>query len=134
MPAHRSESSWLPLARQVIRQESAGLSALAEALDENFDQAVRTILAVKAQLIVTGLGKSGLVARKIAATMTSTGTPAVFIHPVEGLHGDLGIVSPGHALLVISKSGNTEELAHFVEHFRRRGGGQVITITEKPAS
>lgn len=118
----------------MVREEAAGLSALAEGLDERFDQAVRTILELRGQLITTGLGKSALVARKIAATLTSTGTAAVYIHPVEGLHGDLGIVSQDNGLVALSKSGNTEELGRFVEHFRRRGGGPVIVMTEKPAS
>lgn len=130
----KQKQTWLALARRVVRDEADGLAALERALDERFDRAVQVILALRGQLIVTGLGKSGLVARKIAATLASTGTPAVYMHPVEGLHGDLGIVSQDDGLLVLSKSGNTEELAHFAEHFRRRGGGEVIAMTEKPAS
>ncbi|HUW81253.1 MAG TPA: KpsF/GutQ family sugar-phosphate isomerase [Phycisphaerae bacterium] len=134
MAGSKTTTSWLALARRVIGDEADGLQALRDALDERFDRVVEAILNLRGQLIVTGLGKSGLVARKIAATLTSTGTPAVTMHPVEGLHGDLGIVSHDDGLLVLSKSGNTEELARFVEHFRRRGGGVVIAVTEKAAS
>jgi arabinose-5-phosphate isomerase len=83
-------------------------------------------------LIVTGIGKSGLIARKAAATFSSTGTPAVFMHPVEGVHGDLGLVEPDANLLALSKSGHTDELVRFVGHFRRIGG-HVIAVCEDTA-
>lgn len=86
-------------------------------------------------MIVTGIGKSGLIARKAAATLASTGTPAMFMHPVEGVHGDLGAVSPGAVLLALSKSGCTEELVRFVQHFRRvSDAGHVIAVCENATS
>jgi arabinose-5-phosphate isomerase len=81
------------------------------------------------QVVVSGLGKSGNIAQKIAASLTSTGTPAVYMHPVEALHGDLGIVTDRHCLIALSRSGNTEEMLRFVAHFRRLGG-PVIGITQ----
>ncbi len=110
------------LARQIVRQEAGALVKLADALDEAFDAAVDTILNHPGQLMVTGLGKSGLIGRKIAATLTSTGTPAVSIHPVEGLHGDLGIVNRDNVLLALSKSGQTDELIRLVVQFKQLGG------------
>jgi len=94
-----------------------------------FQVAVNKIQFLRDQVIVTGIGKSGLIARKAAATLSSTGTPAVFMHPVEGLHGDLGLVRSGAILLALSKSGHTEELVRFVGHFRRVGG-EVIAVCE----
>lgn len=117
--------SHLELARQVITEEGQALSKLAAELDEKFDQAV-TALAGAKQVICSGLGKSGNIAQKMAATFTSTGTPAVYMHPVEALHGDLGIVSSEHALIALSRSGNTEEMVRFVNHFRRLGGSVVV--------
>jgi arabinose-5-phosphate isomerase len=110
------------LARQVIRHEAEALGLLADSLGKAFEEAVRLVLNHAGQLMITGLGKSGLVGRKIAATLTSTGTPAVWIHPVEGLHGDLGIVTRDNVLLAMSKSGQTEELLRFVLYFRQLGG------------
>ncbi|MFH1419951.1 MAG: KpsF/GutQ family sugar-phosphate isomerase [Planctomycetota bacterium] len=119
----------IELARGIISEQSVALAALAEAVGESFQRAVLRILHSNSQVIVTGIGKSGLIARKAAATFASTGTPAVFMHPVEGLHGDLGLVGDDATLLALSKSGHTEELVKFVGHFRRLGGG-VISVCE----
>jgi arabinose-5-phosphate isomerase len=105
--------------------------ALAEAerrLDERFARAVDLIAAASGRVIVTGVGKSGIVGRKIAATLTSTGTPATFVHPVESVHGDLGIVGPDDVALMLSKSGETEELLPLLEHLKRHGV-RVIAFT-----
>ena len=118
----------LDIARQVVADEAEALHRLAETLDGEFDITLETLLSA-AQVIVSGLGKSGNIAQKIAASLTSTGTPAVYMHPVEALHGDLGIVTERHCLIVLSRSGNTVELLRFVEHFRRLGG-PVIGITQ----
>ncbi len=117
------------LARGVINEQAEALRALAGMVDDAFQRAVARILSTGDQVIVTGIGKSGLIARKAAATLSSTGTPAVFMHPVEGLHGDLGLVGTDAVLLALSKSGRTEELVRFVGHFRRVGGG-VVAICE----
>ena len=118
----RSPQPASALARQIVRDEAEALRKLADSLGEAFDDAIDLILSHTGQLMVTGLGKSGLIGRKIAGTLTSTGTPAVAIHPVEGLHGDLGIVTRDNVLLALSKSGQTDELIRFVTHFKTLGG------------
>ncbi len=118
----------LDIARQVVADEADALCRLAEALDGGFDALLETMLPAT-QIVVSGLGKSGNIAQKIAASLTSTGTPAVYMHPVEALHGDLGIVTERHCLIALSRSGNTAEMLRFVEHFRRLGG-PVIGITQ----
>src|SRR5574337_92835 len=111
----------LEIARQVIADESAALKQLADTLDHDFPAVLETLLSA-GQIIVSGLGKSGHIAQKMAASLTSTGTPAVFMHPVEALHGDLGIVTERHCLIALSRSGNTDEVVRFVSHFRRLVG------------
>src|SRR5262245_38006911 len=117
------------VACEVVRDEADALTALAESIGPTAGRAVDPILNSPGQLLVTGLGKSGLIAAKVAATLASTGTNAKFIHPVEGLHGDLGIVQDGDLLLAFSKSGHTEEIIRFVGHFKRIGG-DVIAVCE----
>lgn len=107
------------VALRVIRAEIDGLQSLATALDDGFERAVAVCAAVHGRIIVTGIGKSGHVGRKIAATLASTGTPAQFIHPVEASHGDLGMVGPRDAILALSNSGETAELADMVAYSRR---------------
>jgi len=97
-------------AQEVLRIEAESILNLIGKVDENFSKAVDTICNSKGRVIVTGIGKSGLIGKKIVATLTSTGTPAIFLHPVEGLHGDLGIVTKADVLLSISNSGETDEL------------------------
>ncbi len=116
-------------AREFIREQSQALEKLSELVGESFSRAVALILNSDDQVVVTGIGKSGLIGRKAAATLASTGTPAIFMHPVEGVHGDLGAVGAGSVLLALSKSGQTEELVKFVSHFRRIGG-HVVAICE----
>lgn len=123
----------LATAREVVETEAAALRALHDAIGPSFVQAMEKILAGSGQVIVTGLGKSGHVAAKAAATLSSVGTPAKFLHPVEALHGDLGMVQEGDVLLAFSKSGATEEIVRFVGHFKRIGGA-VIAVCEIGAS
>jgi len=120
-------------AQSILREQSDAVATLADSLDASFAAAVRLINESQQTSVVTGIGKSGLIARKAAATLASTGSPAIFMHPVEGLHGDLGAVTPGAVLIALSKSGETEELSKFVHHFRRIGG-RVIAICESSAS
>jgi arabinose-5-phosphate isomerase len=110
----------LETARRVIRLEADSLAALEERLDITFVQAVE-LLRSEGRVIVSGIGKSGIIGRKIAATLTSTGTPATFLHPVEGLHGDLGIVGRNDVAILISKSGESEEMRGLLEYFSRLG-------------
>jgi len=111
----------LERARRVIRQEAAAVAALEARIGDDFAGAVEAILEDGGRVIVSGIGKSGIVARKIAATLTSTGTPATFLHPVEALHGDLGIVEAGDVAILLSKSGESEELRGLVEYLGRMG-------------
>jgi arabinose-5-phosphate isomerase len=113
------EGADLDVARRVIRAEIDGLEALSESLDAGFADVVRTCAGVQGRLIVTGIGKSGHVGRKIAATLASTGTPAQFVHPVEASHGDLGMIGSDDAILALSNSGETSELADIVAYSRR---------------
>jgi arabinose-5-phosphate isomerase len=114
--------------RRVIRAEIDGLERLAQALDGNFERVVALCAAVQGRIIVTGIGKSGHVARKIAATLASTGTPAQFVHPAEASHGDLGMIGAQDAILALSNSGETNELADVVAYSRRFGIG-LVAIT-----
>ncbi len=109
----------LAIARRVITAEAAALAMLADDLGESFARAIEMLLAAQGRVIVSGMGKSGHVARKIAATFASTGTPAQFVHPAEASHGDLGMVTRGDVVLVLSNSGETPELADIVAHTRR---------------
>ncbi len=127
------QDSALTIARRVIADEAVALGMLAQTLDGDFDATLDTLLQANQQIVVSGLGKSGFIAQKIAASLTSTGTPALFMHPVEALHGDLGIVTEQHALIALSRSGNTDEILRFVAHFRRLGG-PVVGITQNPES
>jgi arabinose-5-phosphate isomerase len=108
-------------ARAVIAREVEGLEAIATALDERFSQLVERIAILKGRVIVSGMGKSGHIARKIAATLASTGTPAHFVHPSEASHGDLGMITAADAVIALSKSGETAELGDLVNHTRRFG-------------
>lgn len=111
--------TFLATARRVIGIEADGLAHLAETLDGSFSAAIDLILQAKGRVIVSGMGKSGHVGRKIAATFASTGTPAQFVHPAEASHGDLGMVTEGDVALVLSNSGETPELSDIVAHTRR---------------
>ena len=116
------------VARAVLATEAAGLAALAAALDHRFAAAVALLDAATGRVVVSGMGKSGHVARKIAATLASTGTPALFVHPAEASHGDLGMIVTGDVVLALSNSGETPELADLVAHARRFGIG-LVAIT-----
>jgi arabinose-5-phosphate isomerase len=122
-----SDAETLEAGRRVLRLEAEAIRMLEDRLDDTFAAAVRVIHDSTGRVIVSGLGKSGIVARKIAATLTSTGTPATFLHPVEGLHGDLGIVGRGDIAILLSKSGESEELAPLVQHLSRFGV-EIIAI------
>lgn len=116
-----SSTDLLATGQRVIRREAGALQMLAEGLDENFSKAVSLLMAAKGRVIVSGMGKSGHIARKIAATFASTGTPAHFVHPAEASHGDLGMVAQGDVLIVLSNSGETPELADILAHAKRFG-------------
>jgi arabinose-5-phosphate isomerase len=110
---------FLDTARRVIAVERDALTALGDSLDDSFDRAVDLLLNASGRVIVSGMGKSGHIARKIAATLASTGTPAHFVHPAEASHGDLGMMAQGDVVLVLSNSGETPELADLIAYTRR---------------
>lgn len=128
-----TETTDLKVARDVLHTEAAGLNALAESLGQEFGRAIDLLTATTGRVVVSGMGKSGHVARKIAATLASTGTPALFVHPAEASHGDLGMVVPGDAVLALSNSGETAELADLVDH-TRRFALPLIGITSRSGS
>lgn len=119
--------------RAVLRMEREAIAEAERRLDDRFARAIELIAAAAGRVIVTGVGKSGIVGRKIAATLTSTGTPATFVHPVESVHGDLGIVSADDVAILISKSGETQELLPLLEHLKRHGV-RVVGFTGTPDS
>ncbi len=124
-------------AKKVLRIEAEAVMALIDRVDGNFSKAVEIILSCKGRVVVTGMGKSGLIGKKIAATLASTGTPALFLHPAEGIHGDLGMVTKGDVVIAISKSGETEEIVKLLPVFKRLAvpvvaltGGKVSTLAK----
>jgi arabinose-5-phosphate isomerase len=121
------------LARKVLETEAAAILALVDRLDERFDCAVHLLRQCRGRVILTGMGKSGIICRKIAATLTSTGTPAFFLHPAEAIHGDLGVIQGDDVVVALSYSGETDELLHLLETIRRVGA-KLIVVTGGPAS
>ena len=124
--AHKGDR--LARAAEVIRLEAQTIAGLIERLDGRFDEAVERILACRGLVIVTGMGKAGLVGAKLSATLASTGTPSISIHPVEAMHGDLGRIRPDDLVLVLTNSGQTDELKNLLPHVRRIGAA-ILTIT-----
>ena len=117
----------LSLAKKVLQTEAAAILALVDRLDERFDQAVRILRECRGRVIVTGMGKSGIICRKVAATLASTGTPAFFLHPAEAVHGDLGVIQGDDVIVALSNSGETHELLRLVETIKRLGA-RLIAI------
>ena len=128
-----SAAGVLQFGREILHDEARALDALADGLGEPFEQAIAMILAMQGKLIVSGLGKSGHIGRKIAATFASTGTTATFLHLAEAIHGDLGIAAQGDVALLISQSGATSELEPVIDHFAAVGI-PIIAITGNPRS
>lgn len=120
-------------AKKVLQIEADAVLALVERIDENFSRAVTMILACQGRVVITGMGKSGLICQKIAATMASTGTPALFLHPAEGIHGDLGMLMKGDVVVAVSNSGETEELTRILPVIKRMGL-PLIALAGNPRS
>jgi len=131
--AVEAASKDLESARRVLRIEAEGIAELADRLDSSFSAAVQRLAGVTGRIIVTGIGKSGHVARKVAATLASTGTPAYFVHPTEASHGDLGMITPADAVIAISNSGETVEIRDLLE-YSRRFSIPMIAITANQSS
>src|ERR1700681_3023664 len=136
-PSTRSSSvvsmADLALARKVLQTEAAAILALVPRLDGRFDRAVDLLRECRGHVILTGMGKSGIICRKIAATLTSTGTPAQFLHSADAIHGDLGVIRSDDVILALSYSGETDELLRLLESIRRLGA-KLIAITGDPSS
>ncbi len=123
----------IELARQVLQTEADAVRGLIDRLDESFTTAVRFLADCRGRVIVTGMGKSGIISRKIAATLSSTGTPAYFLHPAEAVHGDLGVIQRDDLLVALSHSGETPEIIRLLETIKRLGA-RIIAITGAPSS
>ena len=123
----------LETAKRVLRIEAEAIAGLIERLDARFEKAVELLFSCKGRVVVTGMGKSGLIGRKIAATFASTGTPSVFLHAAEALHGDLGMLTSDDVLVAISYGGETEELLELLETVKRLGI-RLVTLTANPRS
>ena len=129
----RAAAGALDLAREVIAIEAQAVAALAGRIDATFQRAVDLLLACRGRVVVSGVGKSGHVGRKLAATLASTGTPALFVHAAEAAHGDLGMITPTDAVIALSYSGETTELLTIVPIIKREGT-PMIALTGNPAS
>jgi arabinose-5-phosphate isomerase len=129
----KKKSEIIARGRRVLAMEGQALARAAERLDESFTRAVELLRDSDGRVIVAGVGKSGLIGRKIAATLTSTGTPATFLHPADSVHGDLGIVDADDVAILISKSGESDELLSLVDHLKRLGV-RIIALTGETAS
>ena len=125
--------STLELARKVLHIEAQEIQALAKHLDASFDAAVQLILHCQGRVVVSGMGKSGHIGRKIAATLASTGTPAFFMHPAEASHGDLGMITEGDVVIALSNSGESDEILNILPTIKRLGA-KIISITGKANS
>ena len=123
----------LALARKVLETEAAAILALVARLDSKFERAVELLRCCRGRVILTGMGKSGIICQKIAATLTSTGTPALFLHPAEAIHGDIGVVQPDDVVVALSYSGETDEILRLLESIRRLGV-KLIVISGAPES
>lgn len=130
----RADRALVDAGRKVLQIEAAALGALVDRLGDDFARACRLVAGASGRVICCGLGKSGTIARKIAGTLTSTGTPAVFLHPVEAMHGDLGIVGRDDVALFVSKSGDTAEVAGLVEYFVRLGVPIVAIVGSRDSA
>ncbi|MEO7274798.1 MAG: KpsF/GutQ family sugar-phosphate isomerase [Vicinamibacterales bacterium] len=129
----KPSSPALDLARRVLRIEADAIASLIDRVGDEFQQALELLAGCRGRVIVTGMGKSGIICRKIAATLSSTGTSAWFLHPAEAIHGDLGAIREDDVVLALSHSGETEELVRLLESIRRIGAG-LIAITGHPRS
>ena len=118
----------LALARQVLATEAAAITSLAARIGAPFVAAVELILNCRGRVVVSGIGKSGHIGRKLAATLASTGTPAFFVHPTEASHGDLGMITPDDIVIMLSNSGETDELVTLTPHLKREGA-KLVALT-----
>ena len=133
MSSPTTSKNTIATAKRVLRIEADAIAGLIDRLDARFERTVEILHDCKGRVVVTGLGKSGLIGRKIAATLASTGTPSLFLHAADALHGDLGVMAAGDVLLAVSSSGETEEMVELIEPARRIGV-QIVAMTSNPRS
>jgi len=133
MSSPTTSKNTIATAKRVLRIEADAIAGLIDRLDARFEQTVEMLHDCKGRVVVTGVGKSGLIGRKIAATLASTGTPSLFLHAADALHGDLGVLASGDVLLAVSSSGETEEMVELIEPARRIGV-QIVAMTSNPRS
>jgi len=133
MSSPTTSKNTIATAKRVLRIEAEAIAGLIDRLDARFEKAVELLHDCKGRVVVTGLGKSGLIGRKIAATLASTGTPSLFLHAADALHGDLGVMAAGDVLLAVSSSGETEEMIDLIEPAKRIGV-QIVAMTSNPRS
>ncbi len=126
--SQKTESKVIESGKQVLEIEALSISRLIEHMDEQFEIAVRLIVECKGRVVITGMGKPGFIARKMAATFASTGTPSLFLHPAEAIHGDLGMVTREDIVIAISNSGETEEITGLLAHLKKIGA-KIIALT-----
>lgn len=129
-PSNIDTHDFLAMAREALAIEAQAVSALSDRLNDQFSDAAKAILNCKGRVILIGVGKSGLIAKKIAATFASTGTPSFFVHATEASHGDLGMITPDDVVIALSNSGNTEELVAVLPAIARRGA-KIVAMTGK---
>jgi arabinose-5-phosphate isomerase len=127
------KTNYLDIAKQVLAIEIESLKDLSQSLNENFSAAINLVLKCRGRLVVTGMGKSGIICKKIAATLTSTGTQAIFMHPSDAMHGDLGLITRSDIVIAISHSGETREITELIPHLKLMKT-RIIAITSNPES
>src|SRR6476469_2074040 len=132
-PARSASMGDRKLARKVLQTEAAAILSLVDRLDHRFERAVQLLRDCRGRVIVTGMGKSGIICRKIAATLASTGTPAFLLHPAEAIHGDLGVLQSADVIVALSYSGETEELLRLLETIKSQSA-RLVVITGEPQS
>ena len=132
-PSNLSSHPSIVEARRVLAVESAAIQGLIEHLDESFIAAVELLRSSSGRVVTMGMGKSGIICKKISSTLASTGTPSYFLHPAEAIHGDLGMVVSGDVVLIVSNSGETEEILRLLDPIKRIGA-EIISITGNPKS
>ncbi|MCK4822470.1 KpsF/GutQ family sugar-phosphate isomerase, partial [bacterium] len=133
MKLTKEKLEYLNIAKQVLSIESNTISSLSNMLDENFISAIDYIVKCRGRVIITGMGKSGIICKKIAATLTSTGTPSAFLHPSEAMHGDLGLIKNRDIVIAVSNSGETREIIELIPHLKLMKS-KIISITSNPKS
>ena len=129
----KEQANTIQEGKSILLQEADAIRTMSERLDENFSRAVELMLCCAGKVVISGMGKSGIIGQKIAATLSSTGTTAIFLHPAEAAHGDLGVVSEGDTVICLSKSGMTEELNFILPALKERKA-TIIAFTGNPRS